>query len=118
MTMRSVFLALALAVLAAGAGATTEAARPAAGAPAAAGADDGKALFNGGTTPSCAVCHALRDADAAGNIGPDLDALKPDAARVAKAVRDGFENMPAFGHALSDAQIETLSRYVAQAAGR
>jgi len=79
---------------------------------------EGRRLFTGGTTPSCAVCHTLRDASGSGNIGPDLDELKPDAARVANAVQKGFENMPAFGHVLSPAQIDTLARYVAGAAGK
>lgn len=78
---------------------------------------EGKQLFMNGTTPSCATCHALRDAGATGNIGPDLDALKPDAERVRKAVQQGFENMPAFGHVLSAAQTDAVARYVAQATG-
>jgi cytochrome c6 len=80
------------------------------------GAGQGKELFNSGTTPSCAVCHVLRDAGATGNIGPNLDELRPDAARVAHAVKNGFENMPAFGNVLSETQIQALSRYVEQAA--
>jgi cytochrome c6 len=90
----------------------------AAGKPGAPGAtaSQGKQLFTGGTTPSCAVCHVLRDANATGNIGPDLDEMRPDAARVAHAVKNGFENMPAFGNALSDSDIQALSRYVEQAA--
>lgn len=80
------------------------------------GSADGKKLFMDGTTPSCATCHALRDANATGNIGPDLDALKPDAERVRKAVQQGFENMPAFGHVLSAAQTDAVARYVEQAA--
>jgi sulfite dehydrogenase len=79
-------------------------------------AAEGKELFASGTTPSCATCHALRDADATGNIGPDLDALQPDAARVRNAVQKGFENMPAFGHVLSAAQIDAVAQYVEQAA--
>lgn len=80
-------------------------------------ASEGRKLFTDATTPSCAACHALRDAGAAGNIGPDLDALKPDAERVRNAVQKGFENMPAFGHVLSAGQIDVISRYVEQAAG-
>lgn len=80
-------------------------------------AADGKKLFTSGTTPSCATCHVLRDAKATGNIGPDLDALKPDAACVRNAVQNGFENMPAFGHVLNTAQIDALAQYVQQAAG-
>jgi sulfite dehydrogenase len=81
-------------------------------------AGDGKQLFVAGTTPSCATCHALKDAAATGGVGPDLDALQPDAARVRNAVRNGFEAMPAFGHVLSDAQIDALARYVEQASAR
>jgi mono/diheme cytochrome c family protein len=33
-------------------------------------------------------------------------------------VQKGFENMPAFGHVLSPAQIEAVARYVAGAAGK
>jgi len=95
----------------------TEAKAEAPGASAGA-ASEGRRLFTGGTTPSCAVCHTLRDASGSGNIGPDLDELKPDAARVAAAVQKGFENMPAFGHVLSPGQIDTLARYVAGAAGK
>jgi cytochrome c6 len=82
-----------------------------------AGADDGKQVFIKGAEPSCAVCHALSDAGATGNIGPNLDELKPDAARVRRAVKEGFGNMPPFGGTLSDAQINAVAQYVARAAG-
>jgi sulfite dehydrogenase len=117
---RSVIGAL-IAILACGAAANgTQATEAKAGAPGASAGDmsEGRRLFTGGTTPSCAVCHTLRDASGSGNIGPDLDELKPDAARVAAAVQKGFENMPAFGHVLSPAQIDTLAHYVAGAAGK
>lgn len=117
---RSVIGAL-IALLALGAAASgTQATEAKAGAPGAGASaeSEGRRLFTGGTTPSCAVCHTLRDAGGSGNIGPDLDELKPDAVRVAAAVQKGFENMPAFGHVLSPAQIDTLARYVAGAAGK
>ena len=69
-----------------------------------------------GGAPACALCHALKDAGAEGAIGPSLDELKPDAARVAKAMKNGIGQMPAFTQ-LSDAQVEALSRYV-EAASR
>lgn len=80
-------------------------------------ADEGRRLFTSGTTPSCTACHALRDANATGAIGPDLDELRPDAARVRSAVAQGFENMPAFGNVLSKAQIDALAQYVERSAG-
>ena len=89
----------------------------------AAAADDaaqltlGKQLFMSGTTPACAVCHTLNDAGSQGAIGPLLDELKPDAARVAKAVMGGIGQMPPFGDKLSEAQIAALAAYVAKATG-
>lgn len=77
----------------------------------------GKALFLNGTVPTCAVCHTLEAAGAQGAVGPVLDELKPDAARVAKALRNGLGQMPSFKDKLTDAQIEALSMYVARASG-
>lgn len=76
----------------------------------------GKVLFLK-TTPACALCHTLQDAGAEGAIGPVLDELKPDAARVAKALRDGLGSMPSFRASLTDEQIAALARYVSKASG-
>lgn len=84
--------------------------------PDAAQMDAGRKLFTAGATPACAICHALQDAGASGAVGPDLDELKPDASRVEAAVRNGIGVMPAF-EALSDEEVQTLSRYVAAATG-
>lgn len=88
----------------------------AAGASDAALTEAGRALFLKGTTPACAICHTLTDVGATGAIGPNLDELKPDANRVEQAVRNGIGVMPAF-ESLSDADIETLARYVSIATG-
>lgn len=76
--------------------------------------EDGKKLFNQTAVPACAVCHTLKHAGSAGEIGPALDELKPDAARVEKAIRNGLGQMPAYS-SLSDAQIRLLAQYVAAA---
>jgi len=76
----------------------------------------GKALFTTQAVPACAVCHTLKDAGAAGEIGPVLDDLKPDAGRVAAALRNGIGQMPSYEGALNDAQIAALAAYVAKAA--
>lgn len=76
--------------------------------------DEGRVLFVS-VTPACALCHRLKDAGATGEIGPSLDELKPDAARVAKAIRNGIGQMPAFTQ-LTEAQVQALARYVEQAA--
>ena len=76
----------------------------------------GKALFLK-VTPACSVCHTLKDAGSEGAIGPVLDELKPDAARVARALRDGLGSMPSFRATLTDEQIAALARYVSRASG-
>ncbi len=76
--------------------------------------DDGKKLFNQIALPACAVCHTLKHAGAEGAIGPVLDELRPEAARVEKAIRYGLGQMPAYT-ALTDAQIKLLAEYVAAA---
>jgi cytochrome c6 len=78
---------------------------------------EGRALFLGGATPPCAICHTLKEAGATGSVGPVLDELRPDEERVAAAVRGGIGAMPSFAGSLSDAQIRALARYVAKASG-
>lgn len=75
----------------------------------------GKQLFLVGAQPACAICHTLKDAGSEGAVGPVLDELRPDAARVARALRDGLGAMPSFKETLSEAQIAALSLYVAKA---
>ena len=77
---------------------------------------EGRQLFTQ-SVPACALCHALKDAGAEGAIGPNLNELRPDADRVAKAVRNGIGQMPSYRDKLNDKQIEALARYVAQATG-
>jgi cytochrome c6 len=76
--------------------------------------EEGKRLFKGDASPACMVCHALKDAGAEGAVGPSLDELKPDAARVAKAVKNGIGQMPAYPQ-LTEAQIQAVARYVERA---
>ena len=73
----------------------------------------GRLLFTQGAKPACAICHTLSDAGAAGEIGPSLDELKPDEARVIKALKTGIGQMPAFT-ALTDEQMQILASYIAQ----
>jgi len=78
-------------------------------------APDGKQIF---TSAGCAACHTLKDANATGNVGPNLDQLKPAKDRVARQVENGGAAMPAFKGRLSPAQIEAVAAYVAKVAGR
>ncbi|MDP9968968.1 mono/diheme cytochrome c family protein [Variovorax paradoxus] len=77
----------------------------------------GKKLFMQSSQPACVLCHTLKDADATGAVGPVLDELKPDALRVAKALRDGIGQMPSYKASLSEAQILALAKYVSKASG-
>ena len=77
----------------------------------------GKKLFMHGAVPACSVCHTLKDAGANGAIGPVLDELRPDAQRVAKALRNGIGQMPSYMASLSEAQILALAHYVSKASG-
>ena len=68
-------------------------------------------------SPAFRICHTLKDAGAAGEVGLALGEIKPDAARVAKAVRDGIGNIPSFKAALSEEQITAIAAYIAKASG-
>ena len=59
----------------------------------------GKKLFST-VTPACALCHTLKDAGAAGAVAQVMDEIKPDAARVAKTLRNGLGNMPSYKGAI------------------
>jgi cytochrome c6 len=76
----------------------------------------GRKLFTSGAVPSCATCHTLRDAGATGEIGPVLDELRPDEARVMQAMLNGLGIMPSFRDKFSEKELALLARYVAQAA--
>jgi len=72
----------------------------------------GKEIFleNG----NCATCHALVDAGATGNIGPNLNEIKPDMMRVIMAVTNGIGVMPSYQGILSEEEIEAVAKYVSE----
>jgi mono/diheme cytochrome c family protein len=76
--------------------------------------EEGKTVF----TTNCAACHTLADAGASGEVGPDLDQLKPDEATVEHQVINGGGPMPAFGSTLQKGEIEAVSKYVSSVAGK
>ena len=78
------------------------------------GAVSGKQVF----TTNCGSCHTLNAAGTSGNVGPNLDQVKPDMATVERQVRNGGGGMPAFAGRLSDAQITAVATYVSQNAGQ
>src|SRR3954470_13949559 len=74
----------------------------------------GKQIF----TQNCAGCHTLKAANASGQVGPNLDDLKPDEPTVQRQVTNGGGAMPAFKGQLSDDEIKAVSQYVASVAGK
>ncbi len=72
----------------------------------------GKRLFIETASPPCGVCHSLDAADAKGVIGPDLDALKPDANRIRTAVAQGIGAMPGYGEQLTISEVEALVKFI------
>ena len=78
-------------------------------------AADGKAVF---AKAGCGSCHTLKAAGSTGNVGPNLDQLKPSKAAVAHQVEVGGGAMPSFKGQLSDAQIQAVAGYVSSVAGK
>jgi mono/diheme cytochrome c family protein len=79
------------------------------------GAAAGKQVF---ASAGCGGCHTLKDAGASGNVGPNLDTLKPSQSIVAHQVEVGGGPMPAFKGTLSPAQIQAVATYVSSVAGK
>jgi cytochrome c6 len=97
--------------------ATTPAATtPTETAPAAAGGDAaaGKSVF---ATVGCTDCHTLADAGSNGNVGPNLDDVKPPFDLVVTRVTEGKGVMPSFKGRLSAKQIKDVAAYVSSVAG-
>ena len=65
----------------------------------------------------CGSCHTLAAAKSGGQVGPNLDQLRPDAATVARQVRRGGATMPPFAKRLTGTQIDAVAAYVARVAG-
>jgi cytochrome c6 len=78
-------------------------------------ADSGEKLF---ASLGCKSCHTLNAADARGQVGPNLDSLKPSEAAIVKQVTDGGGGMPAFKDQISRPEIQAIAKYVHDVAGQ
>ncbi len=76
----------------------------------------GKEVFST-IQPACAACHTLQAAGAEGQVGPVLDELKPDAARVLRALKAGIGVMPSYAERMSESDMKAVASFVAHAAG-
>ena len=90
-----------------GGGTGTTAATGGGGAP-----EEGHELF----ADRCSSCHTLAAAGANGHVGPNLDDLKPDRARVLAAIHDGPGAMPS--GLVTGAQAEAVATFVSESAGQ
>ena len=60
----------------------------------------------------CGVCHALQAARSTGDIGPNLDQIKPTIPQIISSVSNGIGVMPAWEGILTDEEIEAVAYYV------
>ena len=90
-------------------GTTTAATTETGGGEAGGDAAAGEAVF---TSAGCGGCHVLEAAGSSGNVGPNLDDSKPDAALVVERVTNGSGAMPAFRDQLDEQQIQDVAAYV------
>jgi len=60
----------------------------------------------------CGVCHTLQVSGSDGQIGPNLDQLKPTIPQITAAVTNGIGVMPAWEGILSYEEIEAVAYYV------
>jgi mono/diheme cytochrome c family protein len=67
------------------------------------------------TSARCGDCHSLAAAHTSGQIGPDLDQLKPAYDAVVAQVTGGGNGMPSFAARLSKPQIAAVASYVVAA---
>src|SRR4051812_18311756 len=74
----------------------------------------GKQIF----TQQCGACHTLKDAGTKGQVGPNLDDLKPDLQTTQTQVTNGGGGMPPFKGTLNPGQIQAVSQYVSSIAGK
>jgi len=60
----------------------------------------------------CGICHTLQSADSNGNIGPNLDQLRPTKAQIIISVTNGIGVMQAWEGILTKEEIEAVAHYV------
>ena len=72
--------------------------------------DLGLEIYN--NKAQCGVCHTLQAAGSAGNIGPNLDQLKPQMPQIIAAVTNGIGVMPSWDGILTYEEIEAVAYYV------
>ena len=70
----------------------------------------GLEVFN--NKAQCGMCHTLQTTGSEGQIGTNLDQLKPLMLQVVSAVTNGIGVMPSFEGMLSSEEIDAVAYYV------
>ena len=78
--------------------------------------DKGKDIFL--NIAVCSTCHILADAGSDGQIGPNLNDIRPDKLRVINVVTNGIGVMPSYEGQLTKEQIEAVAHYVSISANQ
>ena len=60
----------------------------------------------------CGTCHTLKAAGSKGEIGPNLDMLKPQLEQVINVVKNGIGVMPPWEGILTAEEIDAVAYYV------
>ena len=60
----------------------------------------------------CSACHILADAGSSGDIGPNLNEIRPDKMRVINTVTNGIGVMTSYEGELTSEEIEAVAHYV------
>ena len=60
----------------------------------------------------CGTCHTLKAASSGGDIGPNLDILKPKVSQIISAVTNGIGVMPPWEGVLTSEEIEAVAYYI------
>ena len=74
--------------------------------------DLGKNIFLG--KGNCSTCHTLLDAGSNGDIGPNLNEIKPSFEKIVMTVSNGIGVMPAYEGILTSKEIEAVAIYVSE----
>ena len=63
---------------------------------------------------NCSTCHTLLDAGSNGDIGPNLNEIKPSFERIVMAVSNGIGVMPPYEGILTSKEIKAVAIYVSE----
>ena len=72
--------------------------------------DLGLEIYN--NKAQCGTCHTLQAAGSEGQIGPNLDILKPQMTQIISSVTNGIGVMQAWEGILTSEEIEAVAYYV------